>query len=167
MKDMVLVTGCDLTTKWATAAFAEDARERQFRFTAVRDSSLATIQSSRVWMTYHVPLRVTTRVGPRQRNDSRGDRVQASQCVFVRGYRISERFLVPRVIKAAAKPEDLERHRDDEGLTRLAVTKSLFDSDDEESSDDEELRHDVRHDLHHSGVLGGCIKCISAASQRI
>ena len=133
LQDMIFVTGCDLTTEWATVAFlGEQTVEAFARFHVDVPVAGALGMSSSIWGSWMSAMSTMTpaRCGPSQmsstpftttqpedhvlRNSLEGTgapipprRVEFDQCVFLRGFRVKEytRFL-PR-LKAAAEPEDL------------------------------------------------------------
>lgn len=121
LRDIVLVTGCDLTADWATATFVDRAMDASISFQAgemiIGNAGLA------MWGSWNASVAVPHRCGPLPvvRPDrtpptsavSEDANLQPSspafnQCIFLRGYRVRERLrLLPTIIKAGAEPTDL------------------------------------------------------------
>jgi hypothetical protein len=122
---LVLVRGCDKTTSWALAAFAERSRDASIFFNGGYVSAGGLrVKLSGSWTS---SSSAEHRSGPLAETMAHrlidDDRVSASpfppecdQCVFVRVWRIRRRvgpLRIPTFIAAAAEPEDLPFHRDD------------------------------------------------------
>ncbi|KAI5118155.1 hypothetical protein M0805_000534 [Coniferiporia weirii] len=124
LKDLLLVTGCDLTADWATAAFTDSSQENSISF-QVGFSGFASAQA-RFWGEWSSSTRVRHRCGPQPLMPpavldagSRSDVFHAdplsefNQCIFVRAFRVHERpYFLPNVIKGSADPKDLGGSRD-------------------------------------------------------
>lgn len=122
LSEVVLVTGCDLTADWATAAFVEGSKKASISFT-VGDPIVATAQAS-LWGSWQTSVNVPHRCGPSPStrpvpNDALVPRVDASpatefnQCIFIRSFRMMERPLfLPPVLKAAAGYQTYEKQHD-------------------------------------------------------
>lgn len=127
MEDIVLVTGCDLTTNWAVAAFTNHETDASIQLqmgSSFQGLGLGTHISwknernvERNWgprevfgASIHLPgppvAMSSTHISelPSVMDDSYQD-----QCVFVRGYRVKLRGrLLPKKLMAAAEPINLE-----------------------------------------------------------
>ncbi|KAI5116742.1 hypothetical protein M0805_000436 [Coniferiporia weirii] len=155
LRDIVFVTGHDLTANWATATFVGSAVHRGAQLTAGSPSTLtASASISGAWES---SVSIPIRIGPKpdrtplplpqtQEGDEtvRGNDPVKDQCIFIRGFRVSERLLVPRVIKAAASPEDLDMDRDSDYATGVVAVD--FDSDEGETTDQDISSHDIAFD---------------------
>lgn len=144
LRDIVFVTGCDLTADWATATFVEKSVEYKVEFKA-GDPSISAASGS-FWGRWNSSVNVPHRCGPSPVRPPTTDPTRSNipgpenpiseepiynQCIFLRGFRVDERRLrSPRVIKAAAEPEDLDMDRD--GTTSSPVLSGDSDSDDED-----------------------------------
>lgn len=145
LRQMILVTGCDLTSEWATATFIERSLDTGIEFKA-GDPTGATVSANlSLWGQWSSSIGVPHRCGPSTMGAREGittgkESQTFNQCIFLRSLRVSERWAalrVPKVIKAAAGFTDLREHRDDDDSS-----SPLFSS--EEDSDDELLMGDVR-----------------------
>ncbi|KAH8107367.1 hypothetical protein DFH11DRAFT_1517667 [Phellopilus nigrolimitatus] len=123
LHDIVLVTGCDLTAEWAMATFNESERGASVSF----EVGQAPFGSGdfKLWGEWTSNVHVPHRCGPiptlppasRESllitggSPSSGQaKDNYNQCIFIRGYRIYRRFWrVPKKIKGAAEPKDLEK----------------------------------------------------------
>ncbi|KZT19859.1 hypothetical protein NEOLEDRAFT_1077003 [Neolentinus lepideus HHB14362 ss-1] len=124
--DLILVTGRDLTTQWAMAAFAKSEFQGSVGAGVSVPGILAAEFEVRSGWRTDLTSGVQYRCGPQSSRFLEPERVEGSwtevltrrqnQCVFLRGYRIKERrFLVPKVIKAASKPADLDKDNRESG----------------------------------------------------
>lgn len=110
LRNMVFVTGCDLTTDWATATFLDRARSGRVSF-RVSDPSSDSI-SVALWGDWETSTSVPVRCGPspdQKALHAKGE-PKNNQCIFIRGWRVSERIKpLPLKIVAAAEPKDDRR----------------------------------------------------------
>ncbi|KAF8526895.1 hypothetical protein BU17DRAFT_40032 [Hysterangium stoloniferum] len=139
MKDIMFVTGFDVTTEYAMAAFSDANKNISLEFQA--KVPLASTNAS-VWGSWVTTSSVHYNCGPQVRippsptanlnSSTMGEALQSqypvdnqlrkppkgyNQCVFVRRFRFERKMFrrVPKVIKAAAGPHDLgsgDRHKD-------------------------------------------------------
>lgn len=125
LSDIILVTGCDLTREWATVVFTEKASNASINFTA-GVPSYPSVGAS-FWGSWSTETSVPHRCGPvppMVMDELSGlltapsTTIQESgpynQCVFIRGYRVQERLMFPKKLKAAAGPSDVQGQRDPE-----------------------------------------------------
>jgi len=136
----VLVTGVDMTRDFAMVSYSNN----DDRLTAEFTTSAPGVGS--VWGTWRTSGSVHTNCGPylshppspTQTTDStfpgtnRAETVpdEDNKCVFVRYYTVRKRLGIPRVIKAAAGPHDLDPGgRDNEGCPLVEECDSDSDSD--------------------------------------
>lgn len=148
VSDIAFVTGCDLTADWATAAFVEKSTECNIDFKA-GDPAFGAATAS-FWGTWQSSVSVPHRCGPgpvRPPSPSDHQSIVAgssspregplfNQCIFLRSFRVFERKLrAPKVIKAAAEPEDMDMDRDEELYPAISFTsseESISDSSNDE-----------------------------------
>jgi hypothetical protein len=129
LEDLILVTGHDMTSEYAMAAFCDTQRAVSLEFQASLTPASA---SASVWGSWRSSSSVHHNCGPQvrvppsqmahaqpivmieaqsepQSRDLLEDMPPKSynQCVFVRGFRVKKRVGIPRIIKAAASPHDL------------------------------------------------------------
>lgn len=147
LRDIVLVTGCDLTAEWATATFVEKSSQCEIEFKA-SDPTMLVSGSAAVWGTWQSSIRVPSRCGPgsarrsstalatnRRDGELRPEGEDTggppyNQCIFVRGFRVSDRkLLAPRIIRAAADPNDLDMDRDGDIGPVIVSLEDSSDSD--------------------------------------
>ncbi|KLO19579.1 hypothetical protein SCHPADRAFT_935083 [Schizopora paradoxa] len=138
LKDIVLVTGHDLTNEWATASvFDWKRRDLEVGFSAGDTSSPLGGVSASAWASWRSSVSLPLRFGPIPRSpsvyDARGCDIDTpmltdlsgfpqsgssevdgqreslpNQCIFIRGFRVYTRSFFLRKIKAAAEPKDEE-----------------------------------------------------------
>ncbi|EJD01902.1 uncharacterized protein FOMMEDRAFT_29043 [Fomitiporia mediterranea MF3/22] len=165
LRDIVLVTGCDLTADWATAVFVEKSTQCEVEFKACDPASLTT-GSVGFWGTWQSSVNVPHRCGPcpvqppstpstrhtiepvQQLNtDPLLVEPNYNQCIFLRGFRVQDRrVLSPKIIKAAAEPKDLDMDRDSDAAPVIALLEHGSDSDESVS---EEETYQKPHQNHH------------------
>ncbi|TFK48150.1 hypothetical protein OE88DRAFT_1737855 [Heliocybe sulcata] len=135
VSDLILVTGRDLTTQWAMAAFAKS----EFRGTLAAGVSVPGMLTAEfeVRSGWRADLTggVQHRCGPQPSRlpvpqcttdvQNESSQVKQNQCIFLRGYRVKERrFLNPKVIKAASEPSDLGKEDRGKETHSLAASQS-------------------------------------------
>ena len=134
LRDIVLVTGRDLTKQWATATFMEKSRDAGISF-QVGDGFGSVLGNAGLafWGSWSSNIVVPHRCGPvpveppaqeansRLRIEDAPDGSAPSisqiynQCVFLRGFRVRERTrFLPKIIKAAAEGADNDDPKDDD-----------------------------------------------------
>jgi len=110
LRDLIVVTGCDLTEEWATAVFQENSTRVDFEVQSPIASNEVT-----PWCKWTTTVEVSHRSGPSGErnfsehgkpslpdNYSRLPKAQ-NQCIFIRGYRLVPRpSVVPKKINASA-----------------------------------------------------------------
>lgn len=115
LRNMVFVTGCDLSTDWATATFLEKAKSGKVSF-KVSDPHSDSV-SVTLWGDWETSTSVPVRCGPsadQKAHHIKGEPTK-NQCIFVRGWRVSERIRpLPLKLQAAAEPKDDRRQADDD-----------------------------------------------------
>lgn len=149
MSDILLVTGYDLTSKWATTAFKSPAASgtigRDYHFTVSANSGRRA--GSTLWGTWHSSTNMPNmrigqaqELGPAQQQEHE---LPVTQCVFVRGFRVLERFLrAPVIIRAAAEPEDPDIHDDQHSSpSALVVPADVAKNEDIQSWQNAEEDH--------------------------
>ncbi|KDQ18584.1 hypothetical protein BOTBODRAFT_104256 [Botryobasidium botryosum FD-172 SS1] len=132
-EDIILVTGCDLTTSWAVAAFRQEARDVSISLEIGLVGGSGSLASRLAWSS---DRHVEHNSGPRTRlaqgavgvssgalvltgnnthlSQSSSSLAQAinssyNQCVFIRSYRWKKRKFLPlKKMCAAARPANLE-----------------------------------------------------------
>lgn len=132
LRQMVFVTGCDLTSDWATATFDDRVVSGDLSFKVCDPQSVSGSLS--MWGRWESSMSVPVRCGPsleqKRVHVMEGD-ANSNQCIFVRGWRISERFKpLPPKLRGAAEPKDDEPESDDGELREallceLEVTSSV------------------------------------------
>jgi len=101
----VLVTGVDMTRDFAMVTYSKDDDDMTAAFTI----SAPGITSP--WGAWRTPGVIHTNCGPQPRRppfDTETDSDECNQCVFVRYYTVRKRLGIPRVVRAAAGPHDLD-----------------------------------------------------------
>ena len=122
LRDLILVTGCDLTKEWATAVFNETGRAASIAFEVDAQVASANLGFWGRWSgTTSVPHRTWPSIPPSPLSTIgkpsvdpyfSTDTADWTQCVFIRGYRVERRFRIgPKGMKAAAEPVDLPKDR--------------------------------------------------------
>ncbi|KAH9171308.1 hypothetical protein EDB89DRAFT_1118253 [Lactarius sanguifluus] len=91
LEDIVLVTGCDLTSSWAMAAFVS--------WDPIKDPIRLSVQASQAGS-----ARFQWDVTNQPHHNELNQNVVKSHCVFIRGFRAKRVFLFFRPLKAAAEP---------------------------------------------------------------
>ncbi|KDQ54309.1 hypothetical protein JAAARDRAFT_135733, partial [Jaapia argillacea MUCL 33604] len=128
VSDLVLVTGCHMTTKWAMAAFSNsDVRASGSFGAGIPGGVSAKFSLSGGWSTsrfvHHHSGPQPSFLGTKAQGSSNPDGSEEddrNQCVFLRGYRVMERrFLGPKVIEAAADPQNLGHEGPEQGDTAV------------------------------------------------
>ncbi|THH10538.1 hypothetical protein EW145_g1246 [Phellinidium pouzarii] len=150
LRDLIFVTGHDLTANWATATFVGSAVHQGAKLNAGK-SPVASVGAS-LSGTWESSISIPIRTGPNlfsnqsgpQESDAGATEPFKNQCIFIRGFRISEKLLVPRIIKAAASPEDLNIDRDCDSPS--GVVSVDFDSDEGEVLEKSTAAHDIAFD---------------------
>lgn len=110
LRQMVFVTGYDLTSEWATATFLDGSSSAKVSF-EVCDPHTASFSLS-FWGKWKSDTSAPVRCGPslnqRKLHLPAEDDTGKNQCVFVRGWRVSERRMkiLPRRLRAATEPKD-------------------------------------------------------------
>ncbi|EIM79906.1 uncharacterized protein STEHIDRAFT_172904 [Stereum hirsutum FP-91666 SS1] len=123
MEDIVLVTGCDLTSAWAVAAFTDSGVDASVQLhVGATPAGAVDIGTNVSWRNER---NVERHWGPRRRMTSGfgADPFQQvatpsseqNQCIFIRGYRVKfrSRFL-PKKLVAAAEPVDYDMDDDED-----------------------------------------------------
>lgn len=145
LRDLVLVTGCDITRDWATATFTERSVDGSISFQAGAPSTGNAEVS--FWGSWRTSTSIPHRCGPQSINNSfqnSGDSLiptddtsqrqttpKSDQCIFIRAYRVHERpMFLPNVIRAAAGPSDLPKYHPDASSpsTVIAGTQGITGS---------------------------------------
>lgn len=117
LRDIVLVSGCDLTKEWTIATFDEETVNIDVSFSV---NALPGSAGCGVWGEWQSELHVPNRSGPGpllpplspsstmiEQSRSPPSQADFNQCIFIRGYRIFRRLLPFALkLKAAAEPED-------------------------------------------------------------
>ncbi|KAI0056994.1 hypothetical protein BV25DRAFT_1863983 [Artomyces pyxidatus] len=133
--DIILITGCDLTTSWAMAAFMSS--EFDASISLQFDAGMAGTVAAYSGISWRNSRNAVYNHGPDARSrPASGDNLRLppttvdtsqidmapvpDQCVFVRGYHMKRRPLfMPKKLKAFAKPRDYSRHNEDEDEIEL------------------------------------------------
>lgn len=125
MEDIVLVTGCDLTSAWAVAAFTDRGVDASVQLHVGTTAGTVDLGANISWRNER---NVERHWGPRRRaafdngptymNPVQLDAVPSSeqnQCIFIRGYRVKfrSRFL-PKKLVAAADYVDYDMDDDED-----------------------------------------------------
>lgn len=126
MEDIVLVTGCDLTSAWAVAAFTDSGVDASVQLHVGATPAGAVDFGTNV--SWRNERNVERHWGPRRRmtygfgadpfQQVATPSSEQNQCIFIRGYRVKfrSRFL-PKKLVAAAEPVDYDMDDDeDHGL---------------------------------------------------
>lgn len=122
--EIMLVTGCDKTAEWASAVFTHKGRRAKISLFG----GLPTVISGELTLTgsWETSSDVQHRSGP----ICDPGNVKYDQTVFIRGYRIRERFLIlPKLMKAAAEPQPPEPRDGEEDASQLYRAQGARDSD--------------------------------------
>ncbi|KDQ54413.1 hypothetical protein JAAARDRAFT_196750 [Jaapia argillacea MUCL 33604] len=118
ISDLLVVTGCDMTSKWAMAAFKRSAVHRYMSIGASAPGGFsAQFSHNHGWSSGRRSNEELQSTGPEP----------FDQCVFFRSFRLKERLLgtlAPKIIKAAARPRDLGGPSRDDGFTGGPVLSS-------------------------------------------
>ena len=132
LSDIILVTGCDLTREWATVVFTQKTSDASVGFTAGGIPSSSQSMATSFWGNWTTETSVPHRCGPQRTIPSMdedytsgvvtapttsdpGQRIiEDNQCVFIRGYRVQERRLFPKRLRAAAGPSIIPDQDDPE-----------------------------------------------------
>ncbi|KAL0948303.1 hypothetical protein HGRIS_010895 [Hohenbuehelia grisea] len=132
--DIILVTGCDKTAEWATAAFNERSRGVGISFYGGFPMvGGAEVSLSGSWQT---GTSVQHRSGP---VSDCGD-VKYDQTIFIRSYKVKESITgAPKVIRAASEPRDDERSGPEQDSLAVPVEDPM-DAEDDAEEDDDPLR---------------------------
>lgn len=124
LSDIVFVKGYDLTAEWAITTFAKSDGDTNVDFTVGDSLGIAQVFASG-WVKWESSQGVGVRCGPNYlrppsltedpstKTSAQGP-VPFNQCIFLRGFRVISRRLLPNELEAAAEPEDMERHHDTE-----------------------------------------------------
>ncbi|KAF8528479.1 hypothetical protein BU17DRAFT_38248 [Hysterangium stoloniferum] len=129
LEDMILVTGYDMTSEYAMAAFHDTESTVALEFQAGLTASSASASVWGLWRSsnsVHHNCGPQARIPPSQMTHAQslviGEPLEGpqsrdlfdnfppngyNQCVFIRGFRVKKRIGIPRVLKAAAGPHDL------------------------------------------------------------
>ena len=126
LRDLVLVSGYDLTADWATATFADRSKDSSITF-QVGSPYLGSVEVN-MWGEWSTSAQISHRCGPQPLTPPRHtvhcdneheDHVPHAikpplfdQCIFIRSFRVKERsYLLPATIKAAGEEsEDFDRY---------------------------------------------------------
>lgn len=136
LREMVFVTGCDLSSDWATATFVDRVTSGKLSFKVCDPLSVSATPA--IWGKWESSSSVPVRCGPsaEQRRCHVENESNNNQCLFVRGWRISERIkpFSPTIMKAGAEPKDDDPHADgDEHMGQIEA--SLIKVEDSISDD--------------------------------
>lgn len=98
---ILIVTSCDKTAEWATAAFATKGRNTRISFSGGLPAAVnGELALGGAW---ERNTSVQHRTGPLC-----GDEIKYDQTVFIRGYRVRERtLLAPKVIKPPGRQDSV------------------------------------------------------------
>lgn len=137
LREMVFVTGCDLSSDWATLTIREKGMNGELSFKACDPKSVSTTPAlGGQWQT---TISVPIRSGPDSEHKKLHIRLEGdpehskNQCIFLRGWRVSERVIGRHKLRAAAEPKDDEpQFRDHDEENEIGW---LLRVDDDESSD--------------------------------
>lgn len=163
LRDIVLVTGCDLTNKWTIATFDEETVDAEVCFSV---NALPGSTGFGIWGEWQSEVHVPNLSGPgpllppplsaststTESTEIISRTTDFNQCIFIRGYHIIHRLL-PFALKlrAAAEPQDLPRDSDP-----FAQSPVLCEDDTANLIDSLELLHmpeeNARLILYQSGV---------------
>jgi len=115
--DLILVTGCDLTSQWATATYSGTREEMSAPLGAeVVPLAKAEFSMSAGWRAVEG---MNIRRGPPQEllnqpsdegSQNEIHTLENNQCIFIRGLSIKERLWGPKVIEAGADYHDPGRY---------------------------------------------------------
>lgn len=113
-EELILVTGCDMTSEFSMLAFAKNERERQITLEVNTGAvQLGGANLGLRTLSAHSPLIFRNR-GPYLSPGQETVDMQNSQCVFVRGYRLYRRaWLFKKVIEAGAGFHDIDSDEGD------------------------------------------------------
>lgn len=179
----ILVTGVDMTREFAMLSYSNEDEELMAEFT------ISAPGISSPWGTWRTPGVIHTNCGPQlcrppparpagatSSGDSHTETVsdEYNQCVFVRYYTVRKRLGIPRVIKAAAGPHNLDPggRDDEESPVRVRrdsdsgsdIASSLFDDDgDDGGSSVSSTGSDTGTVIHNTTPVGSS-SCLSACS---
>ena len=147
MSDIILVTGCDLTGKWANAVFVGSSGMKGEQQLVLRvTDTMSDARQEQLWDVWGYNPSMTTRSGPLPGHHNYDQPLQAAggrtvpvlpladtQCIFVRGFMVQERvFRAPKVIRAAAEPQDFDIEDDDEDPAfAVSVVNNRFSDEDQ------------------------------------
>lgn len=106
LREMVIVTGCDLTTDWATAVLSNRNVSGNISFT-VSDAQTVSATPA-IWGKWECSTSMPVRCGPSSAQKGRHlpDTPVSNQCVFVRCYRVNT-FILTRLRAAAGSHDNL------------------------------------------------------------
>jgi hypothetical protein len=149
--DLIFVTGVDLTRDFAMAAFSAGAQNLNLRFQAgVPQVASASAFAWGAWQTsssVHHNCGPQNTIPPSSPNtvrtlghvlptnlESTDPRLVYDQCVFLRGFRVKERFFVPKILKAGAgssrlPPSNGKGGRTVGGITETEIADNDHDTD--------------------------------------
>ncbi|KII89724.1 hypothetical protein PLICRDRAFT_697586, partial [Plicaturopsis crispa FD-325 SS-3] len=125
--DLLLVTGTEMTRDFAALVHASSSQRLQARFNPV--SSIGGSAHVAVWGQWSHYGSAHTICGP----TNVVQQGHYDQCVFLKAWRRRSRIFPRFTMKAAAEPEDLSKHLDDDNLSeadRMDTLKSEQDDDD-------------------------------------
>ena len=131
-EEMLLVTGCDLTSRWTSIIHSErDQRNFLFRLPEVAPINVG-LGAQGMWSSNSlVPPRSGPTENQRMAREETADVKVFNQCVFLRAWRHRKPKRVPVDSRAAAEPEDLEMGRNNEGNTPVTAPVSYCSDGDE------------------------------------
>lgn len=155
LRDIVLVTGCDLTKEWTIATFNEETVDVDVSFSV---NALPGSAGCGIWGEWRSEVHVPNRSGPGPllpplsaltiTGESRGTLSQTdfNQCIFIRGYRIFRplKIAFARKLKAAAEPEDPTGDFEPSSGSMAMCEDGLTDLFEPLDSFSRPLKHDVR-----------------------
>lgn len=118
LRDIVLVTGCDMTANWATATFTDRTINAVVSFQA---GQAAVGAETSLWGSWQTSVGVPHRCGPQPMHPPSPGEITPlplvpafNQCIFIRTYRVHERpMFLPNTIIANAGPHKLDKNYPD------------------------------------------------------
>lgn len=142
LRDLIFITGLDIANEWATVTFSQKETNAEAGFslndpTKVIGTATATFSHSHRSST-NIAIRfgpnsssgVTNAIANSLHNTQRKDSSEKSnQCIFLRGYRVIEREIVPMKLVAAAQPINYDYDKDNETTPRVRVRGFNSESD--------------------------------------
>lgn len=131
LRKMILVTGYDLASDWATATANENNTNVKIRFKVNEPITQTVSASISTWGSWQYSSNVPVRFGPSatQKEQHLGTGPRKNQCIFLRAFRMVRRGLK---LKAAAGPHVIGPREDDLKDSKSPMLINIEDDSEEE-----------------------------------